>query len=424
MIPFNLFQRIFGIFDFRKPMYVVRHPEAIKQMAIKDFDHFEDHRSFISAENDILFGNSLFMLKGSKWRDMRATLSPAFTGSKMRQMFDLVSECASDMSAYIVKQASKGERIQYEMKDLFSRYTNDVIASCAFGYKVNSMENVDNEFFKTGQRLGFTRPFVAFRLLMIRLIPGIMRALGIEFIEKNVGTFFKSMVLDTMAIRHEKKIFRPDMINLLMNVRHGVDHSTGNGDEDTNRGHEGFATVEESHIGKATVKREWSDDEIVAQCFLFFAAGFDTASTLLTFTMYELAINTDIQQRLHAEIDEMQSVLGNKTISYDALQKMKYMDQVICESLRKWPPAPLTDRLCIKDYTYDDGDELRFTFEKGHAFWIPIYGIHHDAEYYPEPDKFDPERFSDENKDNILPGTYIPFGIGPRNCIGETKIGN
>lgn len=51
--------------------------------------------------------------------------------------------------------------------------------------------------------------------------------------------------------------------------------------------------------------------------------------------------------------------------------------------------------------------------------WIPIYGIHHDPTYFPNPDKFDPERFSDENKHNIQPGTYLPFGIGPRNCIGS-----
>lgn len=76
------------------------------------------------------------------------------------------------------------------------------------------------------------------------------------------------------------------------------------------------------------------------------------------------------------------------------------------------------DRLCVKDYVYDDGNKLKFTVEKGTPFLIPIYGIQHDVQYFHDPEKFDPERFSDENKDRIMPGTYIPFGVGPRNCIG------
>lgn len=414
-----LIYRIFGLFDLRRPMYFVRDPELVKQLAIKDFDHFEDHRSFLDDNMDELFGNSLFMLKGAKWRDMRATLSPAFTGSKMRQMYELVSECANDMANFFVKQAADGKELRYEMKDLFSKFSNDVIASCAFGHKVNSMENDQNDFYLTGKQFNkFAEPMGALRLLLLRAAPALMKLLDIEFIEKKVKRFFKSMVMDTMAIREEKKIFRPDMINLLMNVRKGI-HADATADDKHHSNNDGFATVEESHVGKATVKREWSDTELIAQCFLFFIAGFDTTSTLLTFASYELATNPDVQQRLYEEIAEVNSSLGGKQISYDLLQKLKYLDQVISETLRKWPPAVLTDRLCVKDYTFEE-DGKKITIEKGHSFWIPIYAIHHDAAYYPQPEKFDPERFSDENKSAIIHGTYIPFGTGPRNCIGKS----
>lgn len=95
---------------------------------------------------------------------------------------------------------------------------------------------------------------------------------------------------------------------------------------------------------------------------------------------------------------------------------MRYLDQVICEAFRKWPPAVQINRVCVKYYAYDDGNKMSFKIEKGIPCLLPIYGFHHDEKYFPEPDKFDPDRFSDENKSNILPGTYIPFGIGPRNC--------
>lgn len=82
-------EKMFGMFDWRKPVVVVRDPELLKQLTMKHIDHFEDRRSVIETVPDDLFGSALPMMKGQRWRDMRATLSPAFTGSKMRQMFAL-----------------------------------------------------------------------------------------------------------------------------------------------------------------------------------------------------------------------------------------------------------------------------------------------------------------------------------------------
>jgi cytochrome P450 family 9 len=76
------------------------------------------------------------------------------------------------------------------------------------------------------------------------------------------------------------------------------------------------------------------------------------------------------------------------------------------------------DRCCTKDFEADLGNGKTVTIKKGEVVWIPIYSIHHDSEIYPDPEKFDPSRFSDENKNKIKPCTYLPFGSGPRNCIG------
>lgn len=89
------------------------------------------------------------------------------------------------------------------------------------------------------------------------------------------------------------------------------------------------------------------------------------------------------------------------------------------ESLRKWPPALATDRVCIKRYETTDTHGRNVVINKGDGIWIPIYGIHRDSDHYPNPEKFDPDRFSDENKNSINPFTYLPFGSGPRNCIGK-----
>lgn len=138
----------------------------------------------------------------------------------------------------------------------------------------------------------------------------------------------------------------------------------------------------------------------------------------MAFMAHELIANPDIQRKLQAEIDELNKSLGGKKVNYEQIQGMKYMDQVVCEVLRMWPAAPMVDRLCVKDYEFDY-DDIKFTMEKDLNFYIPIYGIHHDENYFPNPKKFDPERFSAENRDTIDPDTYLPFGIGPRNCIGS-----
>lgn len=408
--------RIVGFFDFRKPTYIIRDPELIRKIAIKDFDSFEDHKYFLGDSAGELFGNSLFMMKGAKWRDMRATLSPAFTGSKMRQMFEFTQKCADDLIATIFQKRDAKKEIRYEMKDLFSKYTNDVIASCAFGCRINSLDNPKNDFYLAGQKfLNITAGFGVIKLFCLITMQPVMKLLDIEFLPKSVSKFFKSMALDTMNARAEQKIFRPDMINLLMNVRKGVA-----GGEETKDN----VSEESSEIGDGNGRHLWSDGEIAAQCFLFFIAGYNTTSTSLMFTAYELALNQHVQTRLYEEIVETETELNGKPIDYNRILQLKYLDQVISESLRKWPPGMLafTDRVCAKDYSLEIDDKL-VTIEKGHALWFPIFSFHRDARFFPDPEVFDPDRFSDENKGNIINGTYIPFGAGPRNCIGRFSDG-
>lgn len=99
---------------------MIRDLDLIKQIGVKDFDSFTDHMGFIPPEADPLMGGNLFSMRGQKWRDMRATLSPAFTSSKMRGMFTFMSECAKDFASYFLEDAN-GKPIEVDMKDLFTR---------------------------------------------------------------------------------------------------------------------------------------------------------------------------------------------------------------------------------------------------------------------------------------------------------------
>ncbi|KFB49803.1 AGAP012296-PA-like protein [Anopheles sinensis] len=417
--------KIFGLFDLVTPVFLVRDPELIKRIAVKDFDHFVNHRRIFGSNLDpdsvALFAKTLFALTDQQWRDMRATLSPAFTGSKMRQMFELIGDCSAQMVEFYRERAvtaSSKLPLVYDVKEVFSRFGTDVIATCAFGLKVDSFRDPNNSFYINGKKMvHFERFSVLLKVLFHRVFPWLMEKLQIDLFDREQNRFFIETIRETLRAREAQGIVRPDMVHLLMQARKGTLKHHKQQEEPAI---EGFATVQESDVGKAELKdrRPMSEMELVAQCLIFFLAGFDTVSNCLTFLAYELALNPDVQERLHAEILAAQASLQGKPLSYDVLQRMKYMDMVVSELLRKWPPGPSTDRICTRDYVVNV-DGMEFTIDNGTSIFIPISGLHHDPQYYPEPEKFDPERFSEENKHRINLDAYLPFGVGPRNCIGS-----
>ncbi|KAL1509578.1 hypothetical protein ABEB36_004290 [Hypothenemus hampei] len=405
-----------GIYQFSILTLMVKDPELIKQLAIKDFDHFTDHRGFLNPESDPLWSNNLFTLTGQKWREMRATLSGSFTSSKMKHMFGVINEAAENFSTHFMNKEEN--LIELEMKDTFSRFTNDVIATSAFGLKVNSLEEPNNTFYIMGKTItSFNSILITLKFLLFFTLPRIFKYLKLSIFDKKTTAFFHNTITETIKVREEKNIVRKDMINLLLEARKG--HKI----EESNTIETGYATVQEdSYFDKVKFKQAkyLTNDDITSQALVFFFAGFDTVSTALCYGAHELALNKNIQDKLRREIRETHKLNDGK-LTYDALLKMKYMDMVFSEILRKWPPAFSIDRVCTKPYTIEAKypDEKPVNLKVGNVLWLPIFGLHRDPKYFPNPEVFDPERFSDENRDQIIPYSYIPFGVGPRNCIGS-----
>ncbi|XP_011638707.1 cytochrome P450 9e2-like [Pogonomyrmex barbatus] len=392
--------KYFGMVDFATPAILLRDPELIKDTMVKDFEHFQDHRAFVDENLEPLFGKAVFFMHGDRWKEMRNVLSPSFTASKMKLMFDLISDCAHDFANYFVEHPELCSEV--ELKGTFRRYTNDVIATAAFGLSVNSMKEQDNEFYIRGiEATKFSSGFLMMlKFIFLRSFPRFSKMIGLTLFTNETSTFFRKIVADTIKMREEKGIVRPDMIHLLMQARE-----------------------KEGTSAQVTL------DDIVSQAFIFFFAGFDTSSTLMCFVAHELAVHQDIQDRLREEIKQYLAE-GNGKISYDSLSQMSYMDMVVSEALRKYSPVVILDRVCTKKYELPPAQPgcKSLTIEPGTIIMYPGYSLQRDPTYFPNPEKFDPERFSDENKDKIVPYSYLPFGLGPRKCIGnrfalmETKI--
>lgn len=305
---------------------------------------------------------------------MRSTLSPAFTGSKMRQMFELVSKVCKQGVVTLREKIIKNEtNNEIEFKELASKFTVDNIATCAFGIEVNSFEDPNNSFQEIAKEItDFSNLKSVFKFAGYLIAPWLMKTLGVSFISKSAQKFFQEAIIDTINTREEKGIIRHDMINLLMQAKKGnLKHEV----KEEEKFVDGFATVEESEVGRSQNKRVWEDIDLAAQCFVFFLAGFDTVSTTIGFMAYELMRNPEVQEKLYDEISACEEELDGKVISYEKIQDLKYLDQVVSEVLRMWPAAPGTDRICTKDYDLAV-DGHKFTFEEGKHFFIPIYGFH------------------------------------------------
>nr|XP_015838530.1 PREDICTED: cytochrome P450 9e2 [Tribolium castaneum] len=384
-------QRCVGYMHFTTPFLMVRDLDLIKKITVKDFDHFQDRLASKTIKTDPLLSKSLLSLGGENWKRMRATISPVFTSSKMKFLFGLMDECAKNFTGHFTQNETK-----LEMKDVFSKFANDVIASTAFGIRIDSLQDPTNEFYKLGSSfINFGWWDIA-KVLVMQLSPGLANLLQLRVFSEETSTFFRSLVKDNIRKRQSEGIIRPDLIQLLMQAQ--------NGDE----------------IQHSSEKIALTEDHFVSQALTFFIAGFETVSTAACFMAQELALNPHIQKRLQVEID---SVLENHKgdISYETLQSMKYLDQVVCETLRLWPPATQTDRLCVKSYVIEpvNPKEKVVFVEKGVSVLVPVMSIQRDSSFWEKPNKFDPERFSEENRAKIVPGTYLPFGTGPRNCIGS-----
>ncbi|KAK9887719.1 hypothetical protein WA026_000038 [Henosepilachna vigintioctopunctata] len=271
-------KRYYGSYQFLKPSLFVRDLDLIKQLTVKDFDHFTDHVDIFRGDQDSILSKNLFTMKGKEWRELRTTLSPAFTSAKMKAMFVLISEAAKKFAEHF--QDLNEEIVEVEMKEAYSKFTNDVIATCAFGISCDSLKDPSNEFFSMGKLVTATSPLRMLRALLFGFFPKLIHLLRIPAMPEEVTSFFKRIITDTISFREKEGTIRPDLIHLLMEARKGkLSHES----QPSNTNDAGFATVAEIRDSKSKSTLEISDDLVTAQALIFFLAGFETSSSLLSF---------------------------------------------------------------------------------------------------------------------------------------------
>ncbi|XP_046563337.1 cytochrome P450 3A28-like [Haliotis rubra] len=284
-----------SIFLGRTPTYIIADLEILKEVMVKSFDNFRN-RVIFSVPYPLNL--ALFFLEDNAWKRVRNTISPSFTGVKLRRMCGAINDCARTLTTNFAKVMGKDAGVN--MKQYFGAFSMDVICQTAFGIKVDSQTD-------------FNHPFVV----------------------------------------HAKTLFQPT---------------------------------------KLAVVSSALSDAVPALGPVFNKLG------LGLFPQKSVAF--------------FETITGNSTReepNYGNIGKLKYLDNVITETLRLYPPAFVIDRT-VSEPTQIKG----LTFSKGQDIFIPVMAIHRNPELYDDPDSFKPERFEDQDKTVA----FQAFGFGPRACIG------
>nr|Q964R0.1 RecName: Full=Cytochrome P450 6k1; AltName: Full=CYPVIK1 [Blattella germanica]AAK57914.1 cytochrome P450 CYP6K1 [Blattella germanica] len=389
-----------GFYIFARPAILIKDPNIIKHVLVKDFNAFSD-RHASAAESDTLGSQNLFTLNGAPWKYLRVKLSPTFTSGRMKKMYPLVESCAKQLQDYL-KENCNTKAI--EVKETTAKYATDVISTCAFGIESNSLKDPNAEFREFGRKIfEFTR-YRTFEVMALFFSPGLVKFLNGNFFTKETTEFLRKVFWDTINFRESNKISRDDFMDLLIQLKN----------KGTIDNEDGEVTEKVDKIDKDSHLFEFTGDNLVSQPALFFTAGFETNATTLSFTLYELSLQPDLQNRLRSEIAGVMKTSNGKP-TYEDVFGMPYLHMVVSETLRKYPPLPLLDRVCLQDYKVPGTDLI---IERDTPVFIALLGLHRDPQYYPNPERYDPERFSEENKRQRKAYTYLPFGEGPHNCIG------
>ncbi|XP_036354759.1 cytochrome P450 3A15-like [Octopus sinensis] len=398
----EIYGNLYGLFFGRLPICVTSDPEFIQEILVKQFSNF--------TNRTVLFGDEISQLtlpltKDDHWKYLRTVLTPTFTSHQMRRMNTMIQTYANILVEKFGNLADNGEI--REVKTLFSAYTIDVIAAAGFGIIVNSQKNPHDPLVKKAIdlfKLGLTGIYIFIAVLFPSTTILLAKLNLLNSVFGNEVLFRKlwKQLIDDRKKTQMNNDMQKNLLNLMIKAQL--------------KGHETLSLEVEKDLQLENItdwrtKRGITDDEILAQCVVLFLSGYETTASALSFFTYLMAINSKSQQRLYEEIVDS---LGEDLPTYDNIQQLPYLSMCFDETMRMYPILNTAVRQCKKTCTVK-GTKI----PEGLSVRISIDALHYDPKYWPEPDKFIPERFTEEAKSQQVPFSYLPFGAGPRACLGR-----
>ncbi|KNC32030.1 putative cytochrome P450 308a1 [Lucilia cuprina] len=384
---------------FNEPCILLRSSEMLKEVMIRSFQHFQDNVLWVDPKRDVVAMCNPFIAKGEKWRKMRNEIVPIFTPNKVKSSFPHIENVCKKLTAYVLDNINTN---CFEAKDLFSKYTLDVVASAAYGLDAQSFTNKNSDFTQLVEKLFLPNPLSLLETTALLFSPTLGKLIKYTYIPDGVAMWLKTIIKNILKLRL-------------------------NNDNGNTKDHMDF--IQWLIENKQKLNEPIDPVTIVGHCSTFLLEGFETSSSLMAFAMYEYATNPLEQQKVLWEIDEVLKRY-NGQISYDALQEMTYFEASLYETLRLHPPMMALLKHCTKSFKLPPQtvNGSSFKVPEGMVFIVPVKAVHYDPVLYPDPLAFKPERFL-VDKENRPSCSFLGFGEGPRMCPGgrfamaQTKAG-
>ena len=357
-------------------VYLLNNPDYIEDVLVTNYKKFIKSRGLQVSKR--LLGNGLVTSEGEYHDLQRHLIQPTFYPKRIKSYSDMMIKQANDMCN------SWHDGAILDIHKEMTKLTLAIICKTVLGYDIDPEHDEVGDALLTCMKY-FNRLLMPFGEL-IEKIPLLPINKGFQKAKKDLDSIVYSIIKE-----HRKKLDKGDDTeshdDLLLTLLQAQD--------------------EEAGIGRMT------DEQLRDEVMTIFLAGHETTANALTWTYYLLSENPLIETRLQ---EELYSTFGNSRtpITVDDVPKLQYTEKILTESMRLFPPAWALGRQAIDDYKVGG-----YSVPKGSIILMSQYVMHRDPRYFPEPDRFYPDRWTEEFKKQLPRFSYFPFGGGIRGCIGE-----
>lgn len=370
--------KVYKLFLGRDPTIVVTDLKILKRILVTDFDKFRNRPEAVAGNAPLSKG--LFGARDEYWKRTRSILTPTFSASKLREIVPIIEEAIQVLLPKFDNFAKEDKSV--DVSKVFGQFTFDVILNAGFGLQTDFQTTPDPELVEKILTV-FTVPMYIPAITMFPFFRQVRKIFHLNPIQH--VPYLAKLAKNVLDLRRSGLPGRRDLVQLMLEA----ELVTGN-----------------NEVKKLT------DEEIIGQCIVFFVAGSETAGATLAFTAFYLAHHPDVQDKLLREIDDAVKSRDNES-TYKFVQSLEYLERVICEVLRLATVGYINVRQCMETCVIEGVE-----FPAGVCVNIPAFVIHRIPEYWPEPERFDPDRFLPELVKKRPAFAYMPFGLGPKQCIG------
>ncbi|KAH8341314.1 hypothetical protein KR059_002579 [Drosophila kikkawai] len=376
--------KIVGVFNTRVPQLLVTCPEYIYKIYATDFRSFHNNEweKFLDKKTDKILGNNPFLLTGDEWKEKRSEITPGLSPNRVKAVYPISQSVCKKFVDFIRRQQKIATSQGLDAMELSLCYTTEVVSDCVLGISAQSFGDTRTPMVRMTQRVfNSSFGFIFFNMLA-NLWPTIRKFYSVAFFNKEAVEFFSDIIRRCITLRQTSPTQqRDDFLKYMLQLQE---------------------------------KKGLDTEELTTHTMTLLTDGFETTAMVLAHTLLMLARHPEEQQKVLEEI-------GSADFTFDQLTDLPYLEACLHETLRLFSPQVAARKKVTESYDFVNKNGVTLRANPGDVVTIPVKAIHHDPQYYENPDSFKPERFLEANggvKEYRERGVYLAFGNGPRICPG------